>query len=479
MDAEELLKKYGSKIDRLYDTVASVDVFERQFGAELTSWELQLQRQFQEKRTGRNLHYRGFVHFTRNPSVILLSPSPWMIEGTFIYFQQDKEIPPDGAYIEVIGPSIVIPRVLERTQQFVRAINAEDVQVIAHDLAAQVTAPPRLRDLTSMLFENVGMANASKRVFGQLYVSSPPTLETIGGLTAGIQAIASEKQIKKLFRFMGGVLPPSMRSSKRTRKNVQGVLVDTPKLWRMESGSVSQSKMETLCVKRRDPAGFREVSLAALTEESTGTMPDIPIALATEDFWIESGNPASYRLPIIKAAITYQLISPEVSKRSIDSGISYIEERLETLRNSFGLEEKSLARGRILDADVMGKPLSAVKLARASARAAWVTKVASKDIKKAWDKILEPALKEYIEIAEIKEGASSQWGKETRLDNYNTKVLRALQKLDSGKKGSPGPTLDEIAQEAGVEKHEVAQTLHQMKDDGIVYEPRLGHYRLV
>ena len=479
MDSDELLKKYSSRFDRLYDTVASVDVFERQFGAELTSWELQLQRQFQDRRSGRNHHYMGFVHYTRDPSVILLSPSPWMIDGVFIHFQEERKIPPDGSYIEVTGTSVVIPRVLERSQQLVRAINAIDVQIISHDLTEQITAPPKLKDLTSMLFENVGMANASKRVFGQLYVSSPPTLEMIGGLTAGIQAIASEAKVKRLFRFMRGILPPSMRSSRATRKNIQGVIVDTPRLWRMESGSVSKSKMESLCVKRIDPAGYREVSLAALTESSTATMPDIPIALATEDFWIESGDPTRYRLPIIKAAITYQLISPEISKRSVEAGISYIEERLEILRNSFGLEEKSLARGRILDADVMGKPLSAVKLARASARASWQNKISVKDIKKAWDKVLEPALKEYIEIAEIKEGAQSQWDAETRLDSYNTKVLRALQKLDSGKKGSPGPTLDEIAQEAGVEKHEVAQTLHQMKDDGIAYEPRLGHYRLV
>ncbi len=479
MDADELLTKYGSRIDRLYDTVASVDVFERQFGAELTSWELQLQAQFQERKGGKKLHYRGFIHYTNDPSVILLSPSPWIIDGIFVYFSNSKDIPSDGAFIEVGGRSIVIPRILERSQELVRAISADDIVIGSQDLTSQVAAPPRLRDLSSMLFENVGMANASKRVFSQLYVSSPPTLESIGGLTAGIQAIASERQVKKLFKFMRDVLPPSMRSAKWSRRNVQGVSVDTPKLWRMEAGQISLKRIETLCIKRKDPSGFREVSLAALTEASTGMLPDVPIALATEDFWVESGNARSYRLPIIKAAITYQLITPEISKRSLESGMAYIEERLEIMRESFGLNDESLARGRILDADVMGKPLSAVKLARASARAAWETKLASKDIKKAWNDILEPALKEYIEIAEIKGDAASKWGKETRLDSYNTKVLRALQKLDSGRKGSPGPTLDEIAQEAGVEKHETAQTLHQMKDDGIVYEPRLGHYRLV
>ncbi|MBN2230331.1 MAG: hypothetical protein JW779_12150 [Candidatus Thorarchaeota archaeon] len=479
MDADELLEKYGSKIDRLYDTVASADVFERQFGAELTSWELQFQRQFRVQKQGRSLHYQGFVHYTRDPSIILLSPSPWLIDGVFIHFQQSIDMPPDGSYVAVSGPSIAIPRILERTQKLVRAINAENVELVSHDLTSQVSAPPRLRDLTSMLFENVGMANASKRVFSQLYVSSPPTLDAVGGLTAGIQALASEAQVKRLFRFMRDVLPPSMRASKRERANIQGVLVDIPKLWRLESGPVRNSRIEELCVKRRDPSGFREVSLAAITQSTTGTMPDVPIALATEDFWVESSNPSLYRLPIIKAAITYQLISPEVSQRSIDTGISYIEERLEILRNSFGLEERSFSRGQILDADIMGRPLSAVKLARASARASWQKKITSKEIKKAWDAILEPALKEYIEIAEIKERAASQWDEETRLDGYNSKILRALQKLDSGKKGSPGPTLGEIAEEAGVEKHEAAQTLHQMKDDGVVYEPRLGHYRMV
>ena len=88
-------------------------------------------------------------------------------------------------------------------------------------------------------------------------------------------------------------------------------------------------------------------------------------------------------------------------------------------------------------------------------------------------------LKEFMELTELKAGAEKDWGKKSRIDKFNTKVLKAIKKLDSGKQGSLGPTLKEIAEEAGVERHVAAETLARMKDSGVLYEPRPGHYRLV
>ncbi|MDF1539085.1 MAG: hypothetical protein P1Q69_09285 [Candidatus Thorarchaeota archaeon] len=478
MNAEELLEKYGASVDRLYDTVASADVYDRQFGAELTEWELKLHEGFRERISANKNRIRGFVKYTRTASLILLTPSPWMLEGEFVYFGEGVPIPSDGSFVEISGPNVLVPQRLERGQSVVRALLAEEVVTQTHDITSIVTNPPKLRDLSRMLFENVGMAEASKRVFAQLYVSSPPSMETVGGLTAGIQAIASKPQVNRLFRFMNRILPPSMRTPKAS-KNVRGIIVKTPKQWRMEAGTIGKSEMQSLCLNRRDPSGYREVSLAALTENTTAALPDVPIALASEDFWIENSNPTELRLPILKATITYQLLTPEISKRSLDSAQSYVLERIEGLRSSFGLAENSLARGNILDADVLGRPLSVIRLAHASARAYWKPKVTAKELKSAWDRVLEPALREFIEIAELKESSGKQWGEDTKLERYNTKVVKALQKLDSGKRGSTGPTLDEIAQEAGVDRHKVALALNKMKEEGLIYEPKIDHFRLV
>ncbi|MHA1390569.1 MAG: hypothetical protein ACTSR9_19325, partial [Candidatus Thorarchaeota archaeon] len=157
----------------------------------------------------------------------------------------------------------------------------------------------------------------------------------------------------------------------------------------------------------------------------------------------------------------------------------HVLSRLEALQESFGLEESALARGQILDADALGRPLSTLKLARSTARAYWKEKVTAKEMKSAWDKILEPALKEFMDLTDLKKGAEEKWGKDARFDRFNTKVLKAIRKLDSGKTGSLGPTLDEIAQEASVERHVAAETLAKMKDSGVLYEPKTGNYRLV
>jgi hypothetical protein len=411
--------------------------------------------------------------------MILLTPSQWLLEGEFILFREDQPLPPDGAFIEVTGQRIAAPQPLKTSQTTTRAYTAESYETLPVDFLSDLRPPSSLKDISNLLFEHVGMAEASKRVFARLFVSSPPYEESIGGLTTGIQAIASQTKVRRLLSFVRNVLPPAMRGRPSAFRSIRGVGVRAPKLLRFDIGSYSKKRMEQLCVDRRDPSGFREVSMGTLTEAQTASLPDVPLALTSEDFWVETGNPSELRLPILKSAITFQLLTPEVSKRSIDSGTEYVLSRLETLRESFGLEEGTMARGNLLDADALGRPLSTLRLARSTARAFWKDKVTAKDLKSAWNRILEPALKEFIELTELKEGVEKDWGKGSRFDRFNTKVLKAIRTLDSGKKGSLGPTLDEITQEAGVERHVAAETLTRMKNSGVLYEPRPGHYRLV
>ncbi|GAJ24629.1 unnamed protein product, partial [marine sediment metagenome] len=97
---------------------------------------------------------------------------------------------------------------LERSRVIVRAITADSVEEMPEKFLSEIKHPISLKELSGMLFEQVGMAEASKRVFAQLFISSPPFEESIGGLTAGIQAIASQRQIRQLLGFIRDVLPP-------------------------------------------------------------------------------------------------------------------------------------------------------------------------------------------------------------------------------------------------------------------------------
>ena len=479
MDVEELFKRHGSERDQLADATSASDLFTRQYGTELTRWEAQLLQEFQHRETARLFRYRGFVHHTRDTSLVLLTPSPWLMEGMFIYFGRDHELPPDGAYVEVVGPRVAAPRPLQESHTTTQAIAAESWTPLSTDFLSDIRPPMSLKELSNTLFEHVGMGEASKRVFARLFISSPPYQDSIGGLTTGIQAVASQAQVRRLLAFIRGVLPPAMKGRPPSLRNVGGVKVKAPRFWRFDIGSYSINRMQQICVQRQDPAGYREVSLGTLTDTETASLPDVPLALTSEDFWVETGNPTHLRLPILKSAITFQMLTPEVGKRSIDSATEYVLSRLETLRDSFGLEEGALARGNILDADALGRPLSTLRLARSTARAYWKDKVTAKDVKHAWDRVLEPALKEFMELTELKVGAEKDWGKGSRIDKLNTKVLKAVKKLDTGKRGSLGPTLKEIAEEAGVERYVAAETLARMKDSGVLYEPRPGHYRLV
>jgi len=479
MDPEDLLMEHGSAFDRLADASSPSDIFNRQYGTELARWESEFLQKFSERQHGQKFLYRGFVRHSRDTSLILLTPSPWLLEGEFVFFERDQTIPDDGAYIEVIGKRIAVPSMLQQSKTVLRAITAESYQVLSIDYASQIAPPLSLKELSKILFENVGMAEASKRVFARLFVSSPPFQEAIGGLTTGIQAIASKTDIRRFLSFIRRVLPPTMRTKTISVQDVRGIKIQTPRMFRVDIGPLSKTRLETLCMERKDPSGFKEVSAGALTDTETAALPDVPLALTSEDFWIETRNPKELQLPILKSAITYQLLTPVVSQRSIDSSTKHVLSRLETLQESFGLGDTALARGNVLDADALGRPMSTLKIARSTARAAWNDKISTSEIKQAWDRILEPALKEFMELSEIKRTSEADWGKESRIHQFNTKVLKAIRLLDTGKRGSLGPTLDEIAQEAGVERYIAAETLARMKDGGVLYEPRPGHYRLV
>lgn len=479
MDPEDLLMEHGSAFDRLADASSPSDIFNRQFGTELTRWESNLLQKFSEQLHGQKFLYRGFVRHTHDPSLVLLTPSPWLLEGEYTFFERGQIIPDDGAYVELIGKRIAVPEILQQSNKVLRAIATESYQELSLDYISQIAPPLSLKELSNLLFERVGMAEASKRVFARLFVSSPPFQDAIGGLTTGIQAIASITDVRRFLSFIRGVLPPSMRTRTTSVQDVRGIKIRVPRVFRIDIGSLPRRRLETICMERKDVSGFREVSVGTLTETDTAALPDVPLALASEDFWIETGNPKELRLPILKSAITYQLLSPVVSQRSIDSSTKHILSRLDTLQESFELGETALARGNVLDANAFGRPLSTLKLARSTARAAWNDKITATEIKHAWDRILEPALKEFIEISEIKRTSEVDWGKGSRIDKFNTKVLKAIRSLDTGKRGSLGPTLDEIAREAGVEGYVAAETLTRMKDSGILYEPRPGHYRLV
>jgi len=479
MDQEDIFARLEERTDPLGDVAAASDVFTRQYGSELAGWELRFLKEFKEPTLGKRHVYRGFARHTRDISLVLLAPSPWLLEGVFIQLPPGMEPPPDGAWIEVVGRSAVVSSVLERTGRFLKALLAESYEMSTSEIYSVIEPPLSLKQLSTLLFENVGMAEASKRVFTLLFASSPPIYESIGGLTTGIQAIASQAQVRRLLSFVRRVLPPTLRGRWASRRKVNGIPVSTPRLWRLDVGLQQRQKMEAICVERRDKSGFREVSVGALTDQETAALPDVPLALTSEDFWIETGNPSDLRLPILKSAITYQMLTPELGQRSIDAGTKHVLTKIEGLKESFGLDDSALARGHLLDADALGRPLSATRLARSSARAAWRNKISAKDIKSSWNRILEPALKEFMELTQLKTETDRDWGPDSRIHKFNTKVLRALKKLDTGQTGSLGPTLEEIASEASVERHTAAEALGKMKHSGVLYEPRHGHYRLV
>ncbi len=475
--AVRLVSKYSRTGDRLADTSAPSDVFDREFGAQMTAWELQCIRRFREHLSGRRYVYRGFVHHTRVSTQVLLSPSPWILDGVIALLPEGVGPPPEAEMVEVVGRRVAVPGVTRK--DMVAAVMVEDIRVLGDRPLAGVRAPLGMPEISEMLFEHVGMPENSKQVFTRLFISSPPYLDSIGGLATGIQALAARRNVKRLLTFIRRVLPHAITRGVSEYRRVRGVQVRTPRLWRMRVGNVGRKEIRRLCVERKDPLGYREVSVSTMADGNTAPMLDVPIAVSYDDFWVEHPDPRLLQLPVVKAAITFHMMTPRVAARSIEAATKHIIARLEHLRDVFGLPDTALSRGHVLDADLLGRPMSTVRLARSAARGLWRDRVTAKDLKHEWDRVLEPALREFIEVGELQMTTEEIVRAGDTVERHDTCVWRALQRLDTGQRGSTGPTVEEIAREAGVHVSTAERALERMKRDSMVYEPRPGHYRMV
>ncbi|MEM2143026.1 MAG: hypothetical protein QXS20_07685 [Candidatus Thorarchaeota archaeon] len=467
------------KRDPLEQVEGKRDVFERESGSELAEWERTFVSDFRKRIGGQLYRFRGFVRHTRYRSLFFVSPSPWLASGTPICLDPDEDAPPDGSFVEVIGRRLAVPHLIERNGTSVEAFMAESVKSQPLDVTRIIPRPMQLSELSELLFEHVGLEESSKAVFTRLFISSPPYADSVGGLTCGVQAQASQRHIRQLLSFMRGIVPPSFRNRRSRSIDISGIQVDIPRLWRLEVGTYSPAHLRKLCVERRDMSGFREVSLSTLTDPNTSTLPDIPLVLTSDDFWIEPRDWGTLRLPITKSIITYQLLSPQVSEQTIVASVKHVLRRIEHIKEIYGLPDTVMCRGGLLDADQDGRSLSAIRVARSTARSQWKERIVVNDVRGSWDRVLEPALRSYIELVQVKADAADRWGEEARIEKFSTKLLKVLSRLDSGTTTALGPTLDEIAVEAGMDVHQVAAELSKMKEAGVLYEPRPGHFRLV
>jgi len=465
--------------DRLIDVTGDSPLFERTF-PELACWEREVFKDFNARKPDGTMCVRGFVQYTELPNVIAVLVSPFLSAGRLALIPEGMEPPPEGSFIYCEGKLTSLTGRISRelSVAFDSVLRLESWRFEKSPLS-NVKPEMDRKELGNLVFQEWSLREDFRELLLSLVVSSPPHRSFVGGFTAGIETEVGKMLPKYMVRYLREILPEEFTMRDFPPIKLEGVDVYVKRPWRLECGSLRRDKvLLEICAKRKDPFDHREVSVSSLADPSVMGYPDAPIALVDAEF---SGKfPREYRSLIAKNVLTYLYICPEFSAHDEEESIRYIEKRLNDIRESFELDWRHCARHRVLDANFDGKPLSAIRIALSICRGLGKRKITYEDVKKSWDYVLEPALKEYIEMFLHRYIWEKEGFDTTRLPSrYNVKVLRAVVKLYKNCSCSDGcPTIDEIAEASGIrDLTKLKLYLEELRNGGFILEPKTGHFK--
>jgi len=474
-----MFRDHHPHTDRLMDVTGDSPLFERTF-PELAHWEREVFKDFIVRKPDGTMCVRGFVQYTELPNVIAVLVSPFLSAGRLALVPEGMEVPPEGSFIYCEGKlTSLTGRMNEELGVAFDSVLCLESWRSEKSPLSDVKPEMSRKELGKVVFQEWSLREDFRELLLSLVVSSPPHRGFVGGFTAGIETEVGKMLPKHMVRYLREILPEEFTMRNFPPIKLEGVDVYVKRPWRLECGSLRRDKvLLEICANRKDPFDHREVSVSSLADPLVMGYPDAPVALVDAEF---SGKfPREYRSLIAKNILTYLYICPEFSAYDEEESIRYIEERLNDIRESFELDWRHCARHRVLDANFDGKPLSAVRIALSICRGLGKRKITYEDVKKSWDYVFEPALKEYIEVVLHRYVWEAEGFDTKRLPSrYNVKVLRAVVKLYENCSCPDGcPTIDEIAKASGIrDLTKLKLYLEELRNGGFIIEPKTGHFR--
>ncbi len=347
---------------------------ERQFGSEFNQWELNLLKDFNYAKNSRKPCISGCTVYDRSLGVgrFLLIPAAHLPQDYAICeCPPDIPVPANLSYVTITGTKKIF---FDYWEIFVEKIAFSELKV---PIKPEIT----FSEFQDNLFAKWGgILSPVRELLAFEFVSTPPLLNQVGGLSVTLYDGTQRKEANKLLRYLKGIMPLDIALGKSGSLAIPELAANqplSPFSWRFrcfDADKPLNQQLSSFLDKRRSKR-FSEVSVGLGSKRNQPksiydpplTRVDQPTLLpdSTEMLKINNDTP----LEAIKYLITMKMLFPTVGKTQTDleTTLERASQKLIKTAERFDIPQ-AVRRHGLFDSNFYGKPQSIVRLALASAR---------------------------------------------------------------------------------------------------------------
>jgi hypothetical protein len=467
-----------------------VKFWQRESGALWLSFERDRINEFAQIKPNQKISISGYVNWIAK-SVFALVPTMFSNQIYLICINYTSDNPAENSYITVSGYSKLDklrPKKMRPQSNYFEG----NLIIEVHDW---ISAKPdfeipktnlNYKDFKTELTTRIeGLEPNIRDFLAFTAVSSPAFYENVGGLNLTMYDSTKLGLPRLLVKELKTVIPQDIGRLHRIATDYGSFGMRYKYIFSSENADVPLSKKTETLLFHHHPKTmpeYTETSLALYSAKNKPMTIEDPACCATdvptvvpENTSIVKGKIGIDQIDAFQFLISSHMKTPVITK--LDTSLSLISERLEKLCQDYDLEPTHLTQYGFLNSNYNAKPTSVLRNCLAHARAQNVDAVNPSNVSQIFDTYFKWNFDYVYEV----------WGDllakplihGERMASLKVKyrdIIRIIRKYYNTKQTGVNET--DIIREARTKPQQTQQLLQECLNDGIIYQPKPGYYKL-
>jgi hypothetical protein len=464
--------------------------WQRESGALWLSFERERINEFAQVKPNQKVSVSGYVKWIRK-SVFALVPTTFSNQSHLICINYTNDNPAENSYITVSGSSRydkLRPRKMHPRSNYYEATLVLDVYdwVPTRPNFEIPKTNLNYKDFKTELTARVeGLEPNIRDFLAFTAISAPQFYENVGGLNLTMYDSTKLGLPRLVVKELKTVIPQDIGRLHRIDTEYGRFGMRYKYSFFSEDADTALSKKTETLLFHRQPKNmpeYTETSLALFSAKNKPMTIEDPAVCATdvptvvpENTSVLKGKIGIDQIDAFQFLITSHMKTPVISK--LDSSLSLISERLEKLCQDYDLEQRHLTQYGFLNANYNAKPTSILRNCLAHARAQNIDIINPDNISQIFNTYFKWNFEYVYEV----------WGDllapqlihGERMASLRVKyrdIIRIIRKYQNTKQ--TGVNENDIIREAKTKPQQTQQLLRECLNDGIIYQPKPGYYKL-
>lgn len=374
--------------------------FERELGVEFTPFEARRKKEIIEAKKRRAAEVTGYVKWLSPPGTLLLLPTMTTGEPNVLcHMPFGTARPPDRSFVTAKGSWTYFIRDGNFGAPLL-IFNIESYSTSKPDIA-EIKPDITYKEFRGTLFDGLyDVDEAVQDFLAHSLVSSPTSLGRLGGLSVSLYNEYEGKRKSALLQgYIAAHIPQEVLSSSGYSLVVPGIPQKAeldPFHWMLKSFSADEAlSQEELGVLDRPvtpslPLLSKEITVSMFSRKNRPTSirdppaakVDVPIVVGKD---VETRQGVYDPSPaVFKFIIATHMAQVELPANIYQESLDYLRKEILTFTSEYDVLRSELGKGRILDLNMTGKPLSLLHLALSNGRSTTKAQVDLDTVKRAF-----------------------------------------------------------------------------------------------